>query len=196
MAELKTLQPLDELAAWTSSESWGSLFLERQRLDGHESGAWMDDEARLDGAFERQIEEATQFPIPETRKRKRDINSGSAMDSSLDAMSVAQNSDVVVFGANGHRRGTNQHQGSLRVAKGGDTQQHRNETDLKRGRAILAILPGIVAILKYECGCTSRQGVCNHHSFTSGLTLPDGVVCARCKTGAKIHVSIVSERMD
>lgn len=150
----------------------------------------MDDQARLDDTFERQIEEATQFPAPETRKRKRDINSGAAVNISSEAVSVAQTTDVVVFGANGHRRGAHQHKDSVRAAKGGDTQEPRSETDLKRGRAILAILPGIIAILKYECGCTSRQGVCNHHSFASGLTLPDGVVCARCKTGVKIHVSL------
>lgn len=190
MVDFNALPPLGEVAAWTNSDqSWGPSFLERPGPDGHDSRAWIDHEPRIDNLFERQIEQATQFLTPVNRKRKRDAISSSAVAGTPQRISIAPDTGVVVYGANGHRRGTENHKDKPRSARERATQEPRNKTDLERAGAILTILPGIIAILRYECGCTSPQGVCNHHSFSSGLTLPDGVICAGCKTQANIHVS-------
>ena len=67
-----------------------------------------------------------------------------------------------------------------------DRRSPRSETDMERARIVLPMLRS--AILRYACGCRSR-GICNHHCFTSGLALPDGLSCGRCSSGVLVHLS-------
>jgi hypothetical protein len=65
----------------------------------------------------------------------------------------------------------------------------RSKADIDRARTTLSMLPGVIAILRYDCGCKSPQGICIHHSLCSGLVLPYGVICDRCKNEATLQVS-------
>lgn len=98
---------------------------------------------------------------------------------------------LIVYDAKGHKRGAGivDDQDIQRIEPEDNRQTHRSEADLERARATLPILPGILAVLTYACGCRSPQGICNHHSFSSGLALPDGLICGRCRSGVIIRVS-------
>jgi hypothetical protein len=99
---------------------------------------------------------------------------------------------VVIFDAKGHKKGArdmnNLHQFGVESDDGQKIQ--RSEADNERARKTLSILAGKIAILRYACGCKSPKGICNHHSFSGGLNLPDGVICPGCRNGgAAIRVS-------
>ena len=93
---------------------------------------------------------------------------------------------VVVYDAKGHKRGARVmntlHR--FRVESEDNGKYQRSEADNERARKTLSILAGKIAILRYACGCKSPQGICNHHSFSGGLNLPDGVICHACRNGA------------
>lgn len=213
MADSNPPQSLDELETLMRSESWDIAISELQRSAGQELAAPMNgnDITWWDTGFDRQVGEATQelFPEPNQRKRRRvDTLSraihrapvttsavGTRPTTTLSARSTAQPVDLVVYGANGHRREASQQdtrsKRKHRPEPGSSRHDYRNEADLKRGQTTLSVLLSVIAIIRYDCGCTSARGICNHHSFNSGTALPDGMICARCRLGASVHVSIV-----
>jgi hypothetical protein len=92
---------------------------------------------------------------------------------------------VVLYDAKGHRRGARVMNTlhNFRVDSEDNGKFQRSEADKERARKTLSILAGKIAILRYACGCKSPEGICNHHSFSGGLSLPDGVICDGCRNG-------------
>lgn len=190
MADADTLQMLDGLKDFISSEPWDLSFLDEQSFTSQNFGHGISKTQQNDDIFGASFGGVPQLSGNQDRKRKR----GNSFDLTTSGMHRAsqrpRSPAVVVYDAKGHKRGDNfmvdRH--VLDVEPEDIQRPQRTMEDMKRARAVLSMLPGVVAILRYACGCKSRQGTCNHYSFSGGLALPDGLICGTCRNGAAIQV--------
>lgn len=191
MADPETSKLLDDLRTFISSDSCDLSFLDDHNAAGQEFGCSMSGVQQKDNVLKAPAEPLTQVPNSTNHKRKRSARFDVPFDVLRTASSRPRTVPVVVYDAKGHKRGETavDSRDVHLIDQEGCRNNSSSQADLARARATLAMLPGMIAIIRYACNCRSPQGICNHHSFIGGLALPDGTICGRCSIGAPLHVS-------
>jgi hypothetical protein len=192
IADSETFRMLDDLKAFVKSEPWDFPFLDGLSTD---TQSWEvptivnNGQQNLD-IFKAPPEKVSQTPKSSTLKHKRSP-SRKRLFSKIPGKLPSFKSSAVIYDAKGHKRGARimNDLPKYRAEREGNRQIQRSEADNERARATLSVLARTTAALRYACGCKSPGGICNHHSFSCGLNLPDGVICDSCRDGAIIQVS-------
>ncbi len=195
MAALDASQSVEGLKEFLSKRPWDLSFLDDQSPAGQKFRSSMNDLQPFDDMFDAPFDRVPQLPNTLSRKRKRTVSLDPGLGDFPGASLTSGAAATVVYDARGNKRGADfmDYQHAQSVEPEEERRTNRSGPEMERACATLSMLPGVVAILRYACGCRSPQGTCNHHSFSSGLALPDGVICDGCSNQAIAQVGQETE---
>jgi hypothetical protein len=181
----------DELTAFANTTTWDSSFLDVHSPAG-QVGASTNNMLQQVLTFEQQIEHATQFPMPESCKRKLHDSPQLLISRPSNGVAIQRTTDVVLYGADGCRRGGD----PLRNQIPNPILHLPDRPSNSRSVAVMGLASHtLVDDAQGDFNSAiwlrprSQQGICSHHTFNSGLNLPDGIMCTRCKGQADVRVS-------
>jgi hypothetical protein len=190
MADQDMSQFMEELRAF-GTDSW-----DFSALDGNVAPAQINDPFAGFQTIQRNIPQSAylQVPVsvqPRSRKRRRRSSLSYSREESVLLTPTANIPGIVVYNAKGQRKDAdNQSNGKNSVIHPTSSSQPkvRSTADMERAQATLSMLPGVVAVIRYECRCKSAQGTCNHRTFAAGLALPNGLICGPCRHRTDVRV--------